>query len=755
MRNNVKPSICNNNDLGVSITEICEIYDWLIPVAKVEDIEKANRDHAYITADEKMYILNYEGTELTEVTEVLWGEISGDILEQTDIVNHIRDTQKEFIERVRVNNIEQTVQNRMVNINVPEKLSQLENDDYTVKDEQYVHTDNNYTFGDKIKLSRIEDGAQVNEITKIQRNGVEIPINKTVVDIPVPLHTSELINDTTFITNSVNDLVNYYVKEDTFTKGEVVQLISAIDALTLEIVEILPTENISITTIYLVPNGKDQDNIYDEYVYINSHWEKIGTTEVDLTNYYTKEEVENKFIKQSEKGMTIPTLDANKRVIETASNALQLNQKDEAYYRNYNNLVNKPTHLPNAGILYIEDNEGHNHQYNGKEDVGIVIDKEFVGLSNVDNTSDVNKPISRLQQEALNRKASSISLNGDRIELRNDTEEIVSISLSSINKGDGLSITGNVLTLLNRGDSSELDSVQLPEGVSNKVITDGDFNTQTIPGFYTMKGNGTLNAPETGSYWGLLVVKSDTGSSYFQQIATKEGTNKLFVRNGTGTWKDYSLPNIDTLPIGTIIPYGGTTLPTGFIWCDGAAVSKTTYADLWKAIGDNFLNGRTAQTSTFYVPDMNGKTPVGKAKNATSSFYTLGKQVGEEEHKLIVDEIPSHAHDMYLRLTGAESSGYGLTQSGSFTNRVVVAGAQSGITIYGTGGGESHNNIQPSLVTNYVIRATKTSMVPEVAQVIDTLTSSSTTDALSANQGKLLNDKISYEKKYDILGRKE
>ena len=57
--------------------------------------------------------------------------------------------------------------------------------------------------------------------------------------------------------------------------------------LNLQVVDMLPTENISTSTIYLVPND---DGTYDEYVYVNEKWEQIGTTEVDLSNYVTLEE---------------------------------------------------------------------------------------------------------------------------------------------------------------------------------------------------------------------------------------------------------------------------------------------------------------------------------------------------------------------------------------------------------------------------------------------------------------------------------
>ena len=85
------------------------------------------------------------------------------------------------------------------------------------------------------------------------------------------------------------------LKSETFTKQEVNDLISAISTLTLEVVQALPTQDISTTTIYLVPKTTAETNdVYDEYIYVSNAWEHIGSTEVDLTNYYTKTQADGK-----------------------------------------------------------------------------------------------------------------------------------------------------------------------------------------------------------------------------------------------------------------------------------------------------------------------------------------------------------------------------------------------------------------------------------------------------------------------------
>lgn len=107
----------------------------------------------------------------------------------------------------------------------------------------------------------------------------------------VPTKLSELTNDTGFITNTANNLVNYYLKSESYNKDEINALIGGLSSLSAIVVTELPTENISTSTIYLIANTEQvENNYYDEFLYINNVWEKIGTTQTKLDNYYTKEE---------------------------------------------------------------------------------------------------------------------------------------------------------------------------------------------------------------------------------------------------------------------------------------------------------------------------------------------------------------------------------------------------------------------------------------------------------------------------------
>lgn len=131
------------------------------------------------------------------------------------------------------------------------------------------------------------------KITKIKIDTTEYDIGAKYSNIEntptIPSKTSDLTNDNNFITNTTNDLINYYKKTETFTKQEINNLIATITTLNIQVVQTLPTEDISTTTIYLVPKTTVETNdAYDEYIYVSNAWEHIGSTEVDLTNYVTK-----------------------------------------------------------------------------------------------------------------------------------------------------------------------------------------------------------------------------------------------------------------------------------------------------------------------------------------------------------------------------------------------------------------------------------------------------------------------------------
>ena len=129
---------------------------------------------------------------------------------------------------------------------------------------------------EKTKLANIEDGAQVNVLEKLIVNGQEA----TITDKSIAL---------TLITSAVSNLQNYYLKTETYTKQEVEDLIGQTVGVTIEIVEQLPTEGQS-NVIYFLPT--ETEGVYSQYIYTTDGWILIGSTTVDLSNYYTKAQVD-------------------------------------------------------------------------------------------------------------------------------------------------------------------------------------------------------------------------------------------------------------------------------------------------------------------------------------------------------------------------------------------------------------------------------------------------------------------------------
>lgn len=227
-------------------------------------------------------------------------------------------------------------------------------------------------------------------------------------------------------------------------------------------------------------------------------------------------------------------------------------------------------------------------------------------------------------------------------------------------------------------------------------------------------------------------------------------------------------------PSGAITMFAGSTAPTGYLLCDGTAVSRSTYSALFTITSTTY--GVGDGSTTFNLPDLRTRVPVGK--NASGTFATLGATGGAETHTLLTAEIPSHTHttniahghastlaapahthniahghtdslaapahthsvpnratvpgsvtantvesfttgqgDIRTINTGAASAtaltgvinDLGTTASGAASATALTGGvtdlATTNVTSStGTGGNGAHNNLQPYIVINYIIK---------------------------------------------------
>lgn len=134
------------------------------------------------------------------------------------------DTNGGKIDKIKVNNVEQTITSKTVNITVPTKTSDLTNDDNVVKDASYVHTDNNYTSTEKTKLGNIETGAEVNIIEDIKVNGTSVPVvaQDRSVSITIPTNNNQLTNGAGYQTSSdVQTAINAKISSTYKAKGSI------------------------------------------------------------------------------------------------------------------------------------------------------------------------------------------------------------------------------------------------------------------------------------------------------------------------------------------------------------------------------------------------------------------------------------------------------------------------------------------------------------------------------------------------------
>ena len=225
-------------------------------------------------------------------------------------------------------------------------------------------------------------------------------------------------------------------------------------------------------------------------------------------------------------------------------------------------------------------------------------------------------------------------------------------------------------------------------------------------GIYVLKGtDGTTTAPElanTASKRELCLAEIMVTPQGISNIRdTRLGKLCGVARNILGV--------ID--PAGTIKMFGGSTAPDGYLLCDGQAVSRTDYAELFAAIGTTY--GAGDGSTTFNVPDLQGRFPLGAGAGNGLTARTVGQKDGEERHTLTVAEMPAHSH------VPSASGEYFVTTEDSSANNTRVAYSSSGnrwvdgltseshfhhrTSTNSIGGGGSHNNMPPYTVVSYII----------------------------------------------------
>lgn len=121
------------------------------------------------------------------------------------------------------------------------------------------------------------------------------------------------------------------------------------------------------------------------------------------------------------------------------------------------------------------------------------------------------------------------------------------------------------------------------------------------------------------------------------QMVFRTDTKALRVHDGT-SW--YSLG----LPVGSVVPYAGSSVPPGYLFCDGTPANRTTYAALFSVLGTTY--GAGDGSTTFGLPDLRGRAPIGVGTGTGLTARALAATGGEEAHVETNAEVGAHTHTL-------------------------------------------------------------------------------------------------------------
>jgi microcystin-dependent protein len=207
-----------------------------------------------------------------------------------------------------------------------------------------------------------------------------------------------------------------------------------------------------------------------------------------------------------------------------------------------------------------------------------------------------------------------------------------------------------------------------------------------------------INSLSTGFRPGVCTSGTRPTAPYTGQMIFETDTFAMLFWNGSA-WQ-----GAVSAPAGAIEAYAGSTAPTGWLLSFGQAVSRTTYANLFAVISTTY--GVGDGSTTFNLPDLRGRAVAGVDNmggtdaGRLSISNTLGTTTGAETHTLSSAEMPSHRHDIQRSNSAATSVG----ADASAHYRISADSGATITTTQNTGGGGAHNNMQPTIVLNYIIK---------------------------------------------------
>ena len=218
-------------------------------------------------------------------------------------------------------------------------------------------------------------------------------------------------------------------------------------------------------------------------------------------------------------------------------------------------------------------------------------------------------------------------------------------------------VPGSIVFQINApGSSSSADLIIEANGLSNAVFTDNNGNFQ----LRDIDNNRTILEYTRGSSQNSMGIPLDMGSNKITSLPAPSasgdavaygfgfdvGSNKITsVANGTnpGDAVNFSQIAAILLPTGTILDFAiGTSTPAGFLTCDGSAVSRTTYANLFSVIG--IVWGPGDGSTTFNLPNLSRRVTMGSGGSGSGVIGNIVGDLGGDES--VTSTQNSHTHDM-------------------------------------------------------------------------------------------------------------
>jgi microcystin-dependent protein len=176
-----------------------------------------------------------------------------------------------------------------------------------------------------------------------------------------------------------------------------------------------------------------------------------------------------------------------------------------------------------------------------------------------------------------------------------------------------------------------------------------------------------------------------------------------------------NLTGIEGIPTATIVPWSSASVPSGFLECDGTAVSRTTYATLFGIVGTTY--GVGDGSTTFNVPDLADNTPVGKSNNkalgstgGANTVAATGNVGGSTANAtLSTAQLASHSHNSSVYQANPTFSPNktrlgGSNATGSSTSSSTGSGSGHAHNMSATFSGDSTSVLQPYLTLIYIIK---------------------------------------------------